>query len=249
LSSLDNVYGPYETKVVINDKSTYPTNGLHQGGMVQLKDGTWWFIIMQDRGPIGRTPNLEPVTWVDGWPMLGKDGKGVVTFEKPNVGDNFPVAIPATSDEFNSPALAFSGSGITILIPPTGHLPSTRVICVSGKASDLKHARNTLTQRVQGPTSERMVEMDVRGLKDGDVAGFGIFDFPYAYVAVQQGGDARKIVMINDNKVIATVDNFTGGTVWFKASTTVAGYTASFFYSTDQKTFKPISNELKMGLG
>ena len=24
-------------------------NGLHQGGMVQLKNGDWWFIIMQDR--------------------------------------------------------------------------------------------------------------------------------------------------------------------------------------------------------
>ncbi len=247
----DNVYGPYETKVVINDQSTYPPNGLHQGGMVQLKDGTWWFIIMQDRGPIGRVPNLEPVAWVDGWPMIGKDGQGVVTFEKPHVGGNFLLAVPATSDEFNSPTLGLQWQW--------NHNPDNAnwslaerpgwLRLKAGKAPDLKNARNTLTQRVQGPASEGTVEMDVRGLKDGDVAGFGIFQFPYAFTAVRQEGGVRKIVMVNDNKIIATVDHFTGDTVWFKASATVTGYTASFFYSTDRKTFQPIGNELKMGLG
>lgn len=28
--------------------------------------------------------------------------------------------------------------------------------------------------------------MELAGLKDGNVAGFGVFQFPYAYVAVQQ---------------------------------------------------------------
>lgn len=50
----------------------------------------------------------------------------------------------------------------------------------------VKTARNTLTQRVQGPSSEATVEIDVSGLKDGNVAGFGIFEFPYAYVGVEQ---------------------------------------------------------------
>lgn len=101
----DHIYGPYESKVVIDDDHTYPGNGLHQGGMVQLKDGSWWFIIMQDRGPIGRVPNLEPVTWTNGWPMLGVDGKGVDTCKKPNIAGNHPIIIPATSDEFSLPAL------------------------------------------------------------------------------------------------------------------------------------------------
>ena len=71
----DNIYGPYEHKLIMNDSGSYPPNGLHQGGMVQLKNGDWWFIIMQDRGPIGRVPHLVPVKWVDGWPMLGSGGK------------------------------------------------------------------------------------------------------------------------------------------------------------------------------
>ena len=56
----DNIYGPYEHKLILNDNSSYPDNGLHQGGMVQLKNGDWWFIIMQDRGAIGRVPHLLP---------------------------------------------------------------------------------------------------------------------------------------------------------------------------------------------
>jgi len=47
---------------------------LHQGDGA-VKNGDWWFIIMQDRGPIGRVPHLVPVKWVDGWPMLGSGGK------------------------------------------------------------------------------------------------------------------------------------------------------------------------------
>lgn len=82
----DSIYGPYEQQVIMQDDRSYPPNGLHQGGMVQLKDGDWWFIIMQDRGPIGRVPHLLPVQWKDGWPILGAEGKDVVTHRKPDVG-------------------------------------------------------------------------------------------------------------------------------------------------------------------
>ena len=42
-------------------------------------------------------------------------------------------------------------------------------------AKELTTARNTLTQRVQGPLSTGTVEMDASGLKNGNVAGFGVF--------------------------------------------------------------------------
>ena len=35
----DSIYGPYEHKLIMHDSSSYPPNGLHQGGMVQLKNG------------------------------------------------------------------------------------------------------------------------------------------------------------------------------------------------------------------
>lgn len=218
--------------------------------MLQLKDGFWWFMIMQDRGPIGRTSNLEPVTWVDGWPMLGENGKGVTTYKKPNIGVTHPVRVPATTDEFNSPELGLQWQWNHNPDPEKWTLAEHRgyMRLKASKATDLTKARNTLTQRVQGPASTGTVEMSVRGLKDGNIAGFGVFQSPYAFVAVKQENKTRSIIMVNNGKIIATINNFTGNTIWFKATVTHIGFTASFFYSTDGKNFKPFGNELKMGL-
>jgi len=246
----DHIYGPYESKEVINDDHTYPGNGLHQGGMVQLKDGSWWFVIMQDRGPIGRVPNLEPVTWVDGWPILGEKGKGVESYKKPNVGKTYPITVPPTSDDFNSAKLGLQWQW--------NHNPDDQNWSLNerkgylrlnaGKAAKLSEARNTLTQRVQGPQSSGTVEIEVSGLKDGNVAGFGIFQFPYAFVAVQQINGKKSIVMINADSTVTSIP-FKGNKIWVKASATHVGYTASFAYSTDGKKFQPIGNTLDMGLG
>ena len=247
----DNIYGPYESKVVIKDDHTYPGNGLHQGGMLQLKDGSWWFIIMQDRGPIGRTPNLEPVTWVDGWPMLGVEGKGVDMYPKPVIGKTFPLKVPATSDEFNSSTLGLQWQW--------NHNPDNEKWSLTKSkgymrlyasfAKDIATARNTLTQRVQGPVSEGIVELNLSGLKDGNIAGFGIFQSPYAFIAVRKSGTENCLLMVNNGKVIDSIKNISIHKIWIKARATHEGFTAVFSYSIDGKTFRLFGNKLKMGLG
>lgn len=247
----DHIYGPYEHKLMMNDDSSYPPNGLHQGGMVQLKNGDWWFIIMQDRGAIGRVPCLLPVEWVDGWPILGRNGKDVITYRKPDVGKNFPVQVPATTDEFNAQKLGLQWQW--------NHNPDVERWSLKDRkgylrlkasyAGDLKEARNSLTQRVQGPCSEGTVEMEVTGLKNGNVAGFGVFQFPYAYVAVRQIGDKRQIVMCNDGKIIEQIDDFRGEKLWIRARVTDRDFQARFYYSLDCENYTPIGNALSMGLG
>ncbi len=248
----DHIYGPYEHKLIMNDCSSYPPNGLHQGGMVQLKNGDWWFIIMQDRGPIGRVPCLVPVKWTDGWPMLGVDGKDAITYQKPEAGNKTPrIYSPATSDEFNQPALGLQwqwnhnpDNSKWSLTDRKGYMRLK-----ASQAESLKKARNTLTQRVQGPCSEGTVVMDCSGLKDGNVAGFGIFEFPYAYVAVRQEGGARKLIMYNNDKIIETTDNLSDNKIWIRTRVTDKDFKALFYYSLDGKNFRPIGNELQMGLG
>jgi len=247
----DSIYGPYEHKIIVQDDSSYPPNGLHQGGMVQLKNGDWWFIIMQDRGPIGRVPCLMPVKWIDGWPMLGTDGKDVITYPKPNVGKTYPVMVPATSDEFKGKKLGLQwqwnhnpDDAKWTLTERPGYMRLK-----ASQAENLKEARNTLTQRVQGPSSEGSVLMDLTGLKDGNVAGFGVFQFPYAYVAVQQEGDNRKIIMCNDGEIVETAGTVKGDKIWIRARVMDKNFTARFYYSLDGHTYYPIGNELKMGLG
>lgn len=106
-----NVYGPYEWKTVLAQGDT-DVNGPHQGGWVDTTTGEDWFMHFQDVGAYGRLVHLQPMTWVDGWPVIGtdKDGDGcgnpVLTYKKPNVGKKYPINNPQESDEFNSYTIA-----------------------------------------------------------------------------------------------------------------------------------------------
>lgn len=246
-----NIYGPYEHKVIMQDDTSYPGNGLHQGGMVQLKNGDWWFIIMQDRGPIGRVPHLVPVKWVDGWPMLGVDGKDVHVYQKPNVGKTAKIKSPATTDEFNGSRLGLQWQWNHNPDDTRWSLTERKgyMRLKASKAKDLTNARNTLTQRVQGPLSTATVEMDASRLKNGNVAGFGVFQSPYAYVAVARNNGVNSLVFCNNGKRETVISNLKEQTLWFRARVTDKDFTARFYYSLDGKEFHPVGDVLQMGLG
>ncbi len=248
----DHIYGPYEYKVIVNDDSSYPGNGLHQGGMVQLKNGDWWFIIMQDRGPIGRVAHLLPVTWKEGWPILGVDGKDVSVYKKPDVGRSYAIKVPATSDEFNGKTLGLQWQWNHNPDPERWSLTERKgfLRLKAGLAPDLKMARNTLTQRVQGPLSTATVELDFSRIQDGDQAGFGIFEFPYAYLAVRQTGTQRELIACHDGQVTDSLTVPAGShQIWLRARTTDKDFTARLYYSWDGNLFRPFGKVLKMELG
>ncbi|MGL4519801.1 MAG: glycoside hydrolase family 43 protein [Phocaeicola sp.] len=101
------IYGPYEWKTVMaQGKSNI--NGPHQGAWVTTQTGEDWFVHFQDVGAHGRLTMLQPMTWVNDWPVIGvdKDGDGcgdpVASYKKPNVGKTHPICTPVESDEFNS---------------------------------------------------------------------------------------------------------------------------------------------------
>ncbi len=101
-----NVYGPYERKVVLEQGSTN-INGPHQGAWINTQTGEDWFLHFQDKGAYGRIVHLQPMRWVNDWPVIGldKDGDGkgepVSVFKKPNVGKTYSIQTPVESDEFN----------------------------------------------------------------------------------------------------------------------------------------------------
>ncbi|GAA4204549.1 glycoside hydrolase 43 family protein [Pedobacter jeongneungensis] len=105
-----NVYGPYERKVVM-DQGKSAVNGPHQGAWVNTQTGEDWFLHFQDKDAYGRVVHLQPMKWVNNWPVIGidKDGNGkgepVATYKKPNVGKVYPIETPAESDEFNAAKL------------------------------------------------------------------------------------------------------------------------------------------------
>ena len=85
-----NVYGPYEAKTVLAQGTT-AVNGPHQGGWVHTAAGEDWFLHFQDKYEYGRVVHLQPLTWRDGWPVIGRMpkkgycGEPVATYRKPTV--------------------------------------------------------------------------------------------------------------------------------------------------------------------
>jgi len=102
-----NIYGPYERHIALAQGNT-TINGPHQGGWVDTQTGEDWFIHFQDKEAYGRVTHLQPMKWVDDWPVIGEDvigngtGQPVLTYKKPNVGKTYPICTPVESDEFNT---------------------------------------------------------------------------------------------------------------------------------------------------
>ena len=67
-----NIYGPYESKIVMAQGKT-TINGPHQGGWVDTNTGESWFVHFQDKGAYGRVIHLNPMMWVNDWPVIGVD--------------------------------------------------------------------------------------------------------------------------------------------------------------------------------
>ena len=248
-----NIYGPYEQKVVIRDTTPGINFGVHQGALIRTQTGEWWTMLFVDSGPFGRFPSLQPVTWVDGWPMVGVHGSGVTTHRKPDVGRTYPVKVLPTSDEF---------SGKTLGMPwGWNHNPDTAKwsltqrrgylrLFTAGLAKGLREARNTLTQRPfanydQDIPATAVTKMEVAHMKEGDIAGLAVFQEPYAFIGVKQAADARYIIMVNNGAAVDSVP-CTSATVYLRTIASNRSKKASFEYSFDNRTFSPLGDQLSM---
>ena len=248
----ENIYGPYEEKIVIRDNGNLGT-GIHQGALVETQTGEWWSVIFQDGGAFGRFPTLQPVTWQDDWPMVGVNGKGVVTYQKPNVGKEYPIKILPTSDEFDSTKLGLQwgwnhnpDSTKWSLTQRPGYLRLTTAKVVS----NLRDARNTLTQRIFAyysrtiPTNA-VVKMEIDSMKDGDIAGLAVFQNPYAFIGVKQTNGQKYVMMVNNGKTIdSTLINTS--TIYLKAQANYGTSRASFAYGLNDQSFGKLGNNLSM---
>lgn len=224
-SRADHIWGPYETCVITADETfgyhpvgltqwegrivpdgsrfeigpedvnaTAATN-IHQGGIVQTQNGDWYALLMQDFHSVGRTVTLAPITWKDGWPMLGLEGnlgRAPRTWTKPNIpgAENVtPHAAYERDEDFNGKQLG--------RVWQWNHNPNDKMSRLKGgrlqlktmPAEQLMWARNSLTQRAVGPRSICTVELFYEGMKDGDVAGLGNINVPCSWIGlVKQNG-------------------------------------------------------------
>lgn len=179
-----SLFGPWETIPQIDD-----TTGGHQGALVDMPDGTWYGFVMVDAGAIGRLTNISPIFWQDDWPVWGtpeNPGEVPARAIKPIPGK--PVRQPPTSDDFNAATLGLQWQW--------NHNPDDRRWSLTERSGFLRleatqadrfwTARNTLTQKGQGPWSRGDVRFDLTHLAPGDVCGFGTLGKMSAHIAVRR---------------------------------------------------------------
>ena len=242
------------------DKDATACTNAHQGGIVQFKDGTWWALFMQDFHSIGRTVCLMPMTWVDGWPMVGLEGnygRAPRTWFNPgtthgNYGSGEPIDSPhapyVRSENFDGKQLG--------RVWQWNHNPEEKMWSLKGgklrinaqPAEQLMWARNTLTQRVIGPKSVATVELFVKGMKDGDVSGLGNINVPCSWIGIVKEGKGCKLRCFEQltNDTIDVPLTLPQGKVWLRSIGDYDNDQAQYAYSTDGKTFHTLGRMMPL---
>jgi len=189
-----NVHGPYERKVVLAQGNT-PINGPHQGGWVDTPSGEFWFLHFQDKGAYGRVVHLQPMKWFDDWPVIGDNGRPVLSAKKPNTGKASPVMTPPDSDEFNAAGLGLQWQWQANPKPgwifPAGGLGFLRLFCVTLPEGfrNFWDVPNLLLQKFPAPEFTATVKVTFTARADEEKAGLIVMGTDYAYVSVKKKAD------------------------------------------------------------
>ena len=246
--------GPWETRQLNHAVGKIDPN---QGGLIEFKDGSWWFLTHNGSGNwAGRVMNLLPVTWIDGWPIMGEvgaDGIGNMMWTGKKPINGFPVTLPQTSDEFDKAELGQQWEwnyqpradkwSITER-PGFLRLKAFKPI----KKSDLLKAGNTLTQRCfKAANCKTVAKIDISKMANGQFAGFSHFGTSYCALGVKQTDGNRTIILNNNNKM-TTGEQITSDIIYLQ-STWGLDAICQFAYSTDGKTFTNIGDPYKLAWG
>ncbi|MDR0712049.1 MAG: glycoside hydrolase 43 family protein [Prevotellaceae bacterium] len=195
-----NPFGPYERKVVLAQGKS-AVNGPHQGAWVDTKTGEDWFFHFQEIAAAGRVVHLQPMKWIDGWPVIGKDedgdgcGEPVMTCKKPNVGATYPLATPAESDEFDGDRIGLQWQWHANPRPWWAYLnrdtKQLRLFSVPSITRNLWATGNLLLQKFPAPTFTVNTKIKLTPNKrlDGERAGLIIMGVDYAGIFVEKTPD------------------------------------------------------------
>lgn len=231
---------------------------IHQGGIVEDQSGQWWALLMMDFHSIGRTVTLAPITWKDGWPMLGLEGnlgRAPRTWFKPNVPfvavaqqQTVPHAPYQRSEDFNGKQLGRIWQWNHNPDDSKWALKDGRLRLQSMPAEQLMWARNSLTQRVIGPTSIATVELYAKGLKDGDVAGLGNINVPCSWIGVVKDGNKLTLRCFEQaiNDTISVPIDLADGKIWLRMIGDYDKDSAQYAYSTDGNSYQPLGRKMPL---
>lgn len=204
-------YGPYECRTVMAQGSTN-INGPHQGGWVQTAQGEDWFLNFQDKGPYGRVVHLQPVHWIDNWPVMGSYkngelcGEPVTTHKKPNTGSaKVTIENPAESDEFNATTLGPQWQWHANYKQEYGQpTPYGFFRMYTNRLSEnfvsLWEAPNLLLQKTPADEFTATAKIKFAAKKEQQYGGLVMMGLDYSALVVRRVGDAFQLQQLTCNK-------------------------------------------------
>jgi len=257
-----NIYGPYERKVVL-EQGTSTTNGPHQGAWVQTQTGEDWFIHFQDKDAYGRVVHLQPMKWVNDWPVMGTDkdnngiGEPVIVYKKPNVGKKYTAITPQESDEFNDSKIGLQWQwhantklGWAFCYPSKGVIRFNSIL-KPDTAKSLWDIPNILTQKFPAEEFIATAKFLFTPKTNGEKFGLAVLGMSYANIAVTKRADGiylsyTKCIDAEHGKpeVETEITKISGGDFYFKLEVTKAAV-CTFSYSSDGKIFTDILENFK----
>jgi len=256
-----NIYGPYEIKQ-LNHVNKSKDREPNQGGLIQTEQGDWWFFTHHGSGGNwdGRVASILPVTWIDGWPIIGEVGSDTIgnmvwSAQKPIKTTN-KLKIQ-TNDEFNESALPVQWewnyqprAEKWSLTERSGYL---RLHAFQPIRSDdnnkiIFRAGNTLTQRSMRTTrNEVTVKIETGSMADGQYTGLTHYASTYSTFGIKQINGVRILLYDNNGKNIAGIQ-ITGKSVWLKSTWEYDGI-SSYSYSLNGKTYVPFGDTYQLSWG
>jgi beta-xylosidase len=247
-------FGPYEMRQVLLDlRGPIAGGGVpHQGGLVQTQSGDWYYMSFTDAYPGGRVPTLAPITWNGDWPVLQTvNGAWGATYPRPNIDTSRTVQPMIGADTFTGTALGPRWEWNHNPDPTRFAVNDGLTLQTATVTNDLYAARNTLTHRIQGPTSTATIEVDHAAMRDGDRAGLAMLRQSSAWIGLRRDSGTTRVVMTNglamdsnwnttSTGAEAASAPVAGGRTWLRINADIrpgSGRQARFSYSTDGVTF------------
>jgi beta-xylosidase len=261
-----NVFGPYEDKVMLAQGKS-PINGPHQGAWVDTPDGKQdWFLHFQDQGAYGRVVHLQPMTWKNDWPVMGLDADGdgtgepVLTYRKPAVPGQVPLAVPATSDEFASgqPGLQWQWQANPQpqwLAPTAVAQPGQLALAAAPtppEAPNLYLVPSLLLQKLPAEQFTATARLSLAGLATSERAGLVVLGLDYATLSLARQADGRlaltQTVCPQADKgavetTAATAPPLAASQPLYLRVAVRAGARCQFSYSADGRRYAPLGPE------
>ncbi|MFV9551401.1 glycoside hydrolase 43 family protein [Algibacter sp. PT7-4] len=280
LRSQKSIYGPYQVKTVLEKGTAFNNRSASQGALMQAPDKSWWYmhqLIQNDTIPFqGRPQCLEPVNWVDGWPIIGVDedndgiGEPVKQYKKPI--DGYLISAPSSDDDFSSTKLGFQWEwnhnprnthwslterqgwlrlkASKVLPNKKGYGPNINEWTNNdGSDANFWRACNTLSQRIMGITTGTAVaKFDISGMQPHQLAGFVRYGGVFNLLGVEVTENGKKHLFYMDSMSQKTKGpEIKGSTLYIKTVNNVNQ--ATYAYSLDGVNFKAFGPKFIIAFG